>query len=164
MMMSHWIHKGQPFTEVPEGIYGFVYRITEPLSGQKYIGKKFFYARKGYTVKGKKKKKLVESDWKKYYGSSARFQELIKDCKDSCIREILYLCRTKTECAYLETKTIINTNALLLNDYVNDWMSCKIRRAHLKSILDSNQLYHENLSGDCGNSIESHREEKERII
>ena len=72
-----WTYNGAEFTEeMISDNYGFVYLITNTLTGRKYIGKKFFYSSKTKVVKGKKKKFKVSSDWKTYYGSSA---EVTKD-------------------------------------------------------------------------------------
>ena len=51
-----WVYQQQVLSEIPEGYYGFVYNITNILSGRQYIGKKFFYSQKQRQVKGKKKK------------------------------------------------------------------------------------------------------------
>lgn len=137
-----WHIKGIPIDSIPDGKYGFVYCITNKYNKRKYIGKKFFYASKTYQLKGKKRRKKVESNWKNYWGSNQNLQDDIKEFgKENFDREILYLCKTKTECAYLETKTIINSCALLLDSYYNDWVSCKITRKHLHAIRDHDQLH-----------------------
>ena len=44
MGQLNWIYKEQDFTEDMIGEdYGFVYIITNEVTGKKYIGKKFFY-------------------------------------------------------------------------------------------------------------------------
>ena len=58
--------------------YGFVYLITNEQTGKKYVGKKFFWFKKtlGITKTRKRRKKtLVESDWKTYFGSSNSLNE-----------------------------------------------------------------------------------------
>ena len=74
-----WIYNNQPVDILPEDCIGFVYLITNNLSGRKYIGKKLAkFSKTTYkTVKQKngtkKKKKIrskVDSDWREYYGSS----------------------------------------------------------------------------------------------
>jgi hypothetical protein len=35
-----WTFQNQPVDEIPEGYIGFVYIITNKITGQKYIGKK----------------------------------------------------------------------------------------------------------------------------
>lgn len=136
-----WLLNGEPVTEIPEGYYGFVYLITNKIDNRKYLGKKFFtFARtkvKTVTLKNgtKKKKKLrdrVDSDWKEYYGSS---EHLKKDIEllgvDNFIREILHLCKTKTECTYRESEEIFKRDALLTEEYYNGWIACRVRKAHV---------------------------------
>ena len=70
-----WTYQGKEVTEIPEGIEGFVYLITNITTQQKYVGKKL--ARFKTTkppLKGKKNKRrgYKESDWKTYWGSSDR--------------------------------------------------------------------------------------------
>ena len=65
-----WLYKNEPFEEVPENAYGYVYLITNNVTGKKYIGKKLFWFKKTKTVKGKKKRLKVESDWREYWSSS----------------------------------------------------------------------------------------------
>ena len=77
-------------------------------NSKKYIGKKFFWKPKILPpLKGKKRKRrsIVESDWKKYYGSNAELQDLVEQSgPDNFNREILKLCKTKGECSYYEMK------------------------------------------------------------
>ena len=55
-----WTFEDGPVTIIPEGSYGFVYRITNTVSGREYIGKKLFYSMKTRQVKGKKKRYKAE--------------------------------------------------------------------------------------------------------
>ena len=112
--------------------FGFVYLITHNQSGRKYIGKKFFTKSKTKQVKGKKKKTRVKSDWEDYYGSNKELLDEIKtNGKDNYTREILHLCRTRSECQYYETYEIFCRHALLSDNYYNAWVSCRIRKDHL---------------------------------
>ena len=114
--------------------FGFVYLITHNQSGRKYIGKKFFTKSKTKQVKGKKKKTRVKSDWEDYYGSNKELLDEIKiNGKDNYTREVLHLCRTRSECQYFETYEIFCRHALLSDSYYNQWCSCRIRKAHLIS-------------------------------
>jgi len=65
-----WTYQGNEFAEIPEGYAAFVYLITNKKTNKKYIGKKLFYFSRSKTVKGKKKRTKVESDWKDYWSSS----------------------------------------------------------------------------------------------
>jgi hypothetical protein len=111
---------------------GFVYMITNNLNGKKYIGKKFFVSIKRKQVKGKGKRYKAVSDWEKYYGSSERFSADIQEHgKENFSRVILHLCTTKSECGYLEAREQFLRDAIISDDYYNDWIQCKVRRAHL---------------------------------
>lgn len=113
--------------------FGFVYLITHNQSGRKYIGKKFFTKSKTKQVKGKKKKTRVKSDWEDYYGSNKELLDEIKiNGKDNYTREVLHLCRSRSTCSYYETYEIFCRHALLSDSYYNAWVSCRIRKDHLK--------------------------------
>jgi hypothetical protein len=109
-----WTYQNEIIEELPEDCVGFVYNITNLISGRKYIGKKLSkFSKTSYktvTLKNgtKKKKKIkskIDSDWLTYYGSS---DELNKDVlslgKDNFSREILFFCKSKAECSYVEAR------------------------------------------------------------
>jgi len=136
-----WIYEDKIY-HLPEDctsktMYGFVYQIQNRESGKKYIGKKFFWARKTRQVKGKKKKYLGESDWEKYYGSSEKLLVEVNKDKSRFTRTILRLCKSKSECAYFEAKLQFEHDVLLSDDYYNDWIMVKVRAAHLKKLKES---------------------------
>lgn len=131
-----WLHNGSIFDS--EGIkeyYGFVYLIVNKLTNKKYIGKKFFFSTKRKQVNKKRKRILVESDWKNYYGSNS---ELVSDVqehgKDNFSREILHLCSTKGLCNYYEAKEQFQVDCLRRNDYYNTWIQVKVHKKHLKGL------------------------------
>lgn len=133
---NKWVYKGSVFeSEQIENNIGFVYLITNTLTGRMYVGKKGFSSRKQKQVKGKKKRFSVESDWKSYYGSNA---ELVSDVeslgKDQFHREILYLCTTKGWCSYYEAAEQYKRGVLLSENYYNAWISVKVHKKHLKVI------------------------------
>jgi hypothetical protein len=137
--MWYFHNTPQEFTpEDAEGYFGFVYLITHTPSGRRYVGKKFFTKSKTKQVKGKKKKIRVQSDWLDYYGSNAQLAEEVKGKEHEYEREILHLCKTRSECAYWETWEIFSRHALLNPSYYNQWVSCKIRKANLslKDVFD----------------------------
>jgi hypothetical protein len=132
-MTSEWTYKGLIFTEEQiENNFGFVYLITNTTNNRKYVGKKFFTKSGRKQTNGKIKKIRKSSDWEKYWSSS---EELKADVKlfgeERFTREILYLCKTKSECSYRETKEIFMRDALLKEEFYNSWVSCKIHKAHV---------------------------------
>jgi hypothetical protein len=132
-MTWHFHNTPSEFTEDDIGdAFGFVYLITHIKTGQKYIGKKFFTKAKTTQVKGKKKRSRVTSDWQEYWGSNKKLQEEVKENGPSeYTREVLHLCKTRSECSYWETWEIFNRHALMHKSYYNEWVSCKIRKNHL---------------------------------
>jgi hypothetical protein len=119
-------------SEQTVGYFGFVYLITHIKTGQKYVGKKFFTKSKTKQVKGKKKKIRVASDWETYWGSNTKLQEDVKlNGEEEYTREVLHLCKNRSECSYWETYEIFNRHALMSESYYNEWVSCRIRKAHL---------------------------------
>lgn len=137
-MTIAWMMNGKEF-ELGENthkeIYGFVYLITCNISSKQYIGKKFFWSSKTKTLKGKKKRFKVESDWKTYFGSN---KVLIEDVKthgeDNYTREILHLCKTKGKCNYLEAHEQFTRNVLIGDSYYNEWIMVKVHRSHIKGL------------------------------
>ena len=131
-----WIYKGEVFTENQIGEnYGFVYIITHVPSGKKYIGRKFFTSAGYKVVKGKRKKLRKPSDWKTYYGSSPALQAAIKESgKENFTREIVMLCPNISSCSYYESKLIFETDAILSDNYWNEWISCRISSMHVNAI------------------------------
>lgn len=135
-MGLNWQYKEQSFTEDDIGDnYGFVYCITNTANGKKYIGKKFFYSSKTKQVKGKKKRLKVSSDWESYYGSN---EELKKDItmygRETFVREILHLCKSKGECGYLEAKEQFINGVLENDNYYNSWIMVRVRKSHIKGL------------------------------
>lgn len=123
-------------TEDTVGYAGMVYLITNLDNGKSYIGKKFFWKPKHHVVKGKKKITVVESDWKKYYGSCKQLLEDIEQIGlDNIQRSVLRLCKTKTECAYFEMKEQIDRGALISERYYNEFIGGKITGKHLRKHL-----------------------------
>lgn len=129
-----WQYKGQDFKEEDIGdAYGYVYCITNLTNNKKYIGKKFF-SKAGYKqVKGKRKKIRKPSDWLTYWGSNKYLCEDVKTHGENNFqREILHLCKTRSECAYLELKEQMVHCVLESENFYNDWIMVKIRKINLK--------------------------------
>lgn len=141
--MSNWHYNGEILADVPEsipeGAVGFVYIITRIDSGRKYIGKKLLKFSRTKVVKGKKKKMLVESDWKTYFGSNSELlTELAEVGPDQYKRDIIKFCFSKSECNYEETRHIMEHRALFSDDYYNSWVTVKVTKSHIKSALKKN--------------------------
>lgn len=137
-----WTLDNIPITsDMLQGYYGFCYLITNLTNNKKYVGRKYLTKAKTKQIRGKKKKIRVESDWQDYYGSNAELLEDIKKFgKDNFKREILHLCKTRGECSYYETKEILMRDCLLKEDYYNTWVSAKIRRNHLNSMMEKKNV------------------------
>lgn len=132
-----WCYRGDIFTETMiEDYVGFVYCITNLTNNRKYIGRKLFTKSKTYQKNKKKKRIRVSSDWISYTGSNKELNEDISK-GHKIEKEILHLCKSKGLCSYLESKEILTRDCLLSNEYYNDWLSCRIRRAHLKAAMQS---------------------------
>lgn len=127
-----WLYNGNEFTEdMISYNVGFVYVITNLTNNKQYIGKKLFTKSKTYQKNKKKKKTRVSSDWITYTGSNDQLNEDIKN-GDQVRKEIIHLCKSKGWMTYIETKEILIRDCLLSENYYNYWVSCKIRRTHLK--------------------------------
>lgn len=132
-MTNSWIFDGKPFEENLYEHVGFVYNIVNTITGRQYIGKKYFFSQKTKTLKGKKKKFKVESNWKEYYGSN---DELLNDVKtfgeEKFQRTIIHLCESKAECTYLEAKEQFERKVIESDAYYNSWIMCRVRQSHLR--------------------------------
>lgn len=129
-----WLYEGSEFDD-PADNYGFVYRITHIPTGKQYLGRKYFTLAATRQVKGKRKKYRKDSGWKEYWGSS---KDLLADVelygKEQFTRQILKLCKNRSQCSYYESKYILEEDALLKDTYYNKWISLKITEVHLKAI------------------------------
>lgn len=127
-----WIYKEKEFKteDIPENIIGFVYCITNLQTGRMYIGKKiFFNTHKKPPLKGKKRRRIVkvESDWQSYYGSNQELNEELQNSDPSNYkREILHLCKNKSQMSYYEAKEQFQRDVLLSDLYYNGWISCRV--------------------------------------
>jgi len=135
MGITNWYFKGEIFTEDMIGNnYGFVYCIKNLTNGKKYIGKKFFYSSRTKQVKGKKKRIKVSSDWLTYFGSNEELKKDVTVNQNDIYKEIIYLCKSKGECGYLEAKEQFVKGALECDDYYNTWIMVRVRKSHIKGL------------------------------
>ena len=139
----NWLFEGTEVENLPDDCIGFVYQITNHINGRKYIGKKLakFSKTTQRTVKlkngSKKKKKIrskVDSDWRDYYGSN---DALIKDVEihgpENFTREILYYCKSKAECSYIEAREQFSKRVLESDDYYNGHIQVRVHGSHIKN-------------------------------
>ena len=158
MTESTWRYKDQAVLSVndmPEGTYGFIYKVTHISSGKKYLGKKVLYfqrnkrlgkralealreERKAKGIGGRvplKQKVITESDWQTYYGSQKEIVNLVKEGKETDFkREILQYVKDKKQLTYFECKYLfINEVLETRNNYINDNILGKFYR---KDFLD----------------------------
>ena len=140
-----WLYNNEEIIQLPEDCVGFVYLITNLTNNRKYVGKKLAkFSRTKYktvTLKNgtKKKKKIrdkIDSDWLEYYGSS---NELNKDIellgKGNFRREILFFCKSKAECSYIEAREQFTRRVLETTDYYNNNIMCRIHGSHILNKL-----------------------------
>ena len=143
-----WLHENTPIEQLPEDCVGFVYLITNIATGRKYIGKKLAkFSKTTYRVVklkngNKKRKKIrskIDSDWQLYYGSNDQLNRDIQELgSDNFTREILFYCKSKAECSYVEAREQFNHRVLESDDYYNGQIVCRIHGSHIKSKLSSN--------------------------
>jgi hypothetical protein len=138
---NDWSYQGTIVESLPEDCVGFVYLITNTISGKKYIGKKLAkFAKTTYKVVKlkngtKKKKKIrskVDSDWRDYYGSNDKLNEDVTSIgKEKFTREILFYCNSKAQCSYIEAREQFNHRVLESNDYYNGQISVRVHGSHI---------------------------------
>ena len=131
-----WIYKNQPVEQLPEDCVGFVYIITNTVSGRMYVGKKLARFKttryKMHTQKNGKKvrKKIrgaVASDWQEYHGSSDQLNRDVESIgRDQFRREILYYCRSKAECNYIEAREQFARKVLESDQYYNGHIRVRV--------------------------------------
>lgn len=140
-----WVYQGNEVTALPEDCVGFVYLIVNKTNNRKYIGKKLAKfsktATKTVTLKNgtKKKKKIkskIDSDWMDYYGSSIELKKDIDLLGKECFtREILFFCKSKAECSYIEAREQFINKVLESDDYYNNNIMIRVHGSHIKGKL-----------------------------
>ena len=140
-----WYYQDTPVETLPEECVGFVYLITNNLSGRKYIGKKLakFSKTSVKVVKQKngikKKKRIrtkIDSDWQLYYGSSIELTaDILKLGTENFSRQILHYCGSKASCSYIEAREQFDRKVLESDDYYNGQISVRVHGSHIKNKL-----------------------------
>ena len=136
-----WYFQKTVVESLPEDCVGFVYLITCNLTGRMYIGQKLAkFSKTAYktvvlkngTKKKKKIKSKIDSDWMTYYGSSI---ELSKDIElfgeENFTREILFYCKSKAECSYIEAREQFARRVLESDEYYNGQISVRVHGSHI---------------------------------
>ena len=149
-----WLFESNTIEALPEDCVGFVYLITNNITGRKYVGKKLAkFSRTTYkTVKlknGNKKRKRIrgkiESDWQTYYGSN---EQLNKDVAQlgstNFTREILYYCRSKAECSYIEAREQFSRRVLESDDWYNGHIQVRVHGRHIRNKFNSCEIKNTN--------------------
>lgn len=136
-----WHFNGAVVESLPDDCVGFVYCITNTITGKMYIGKKLakFSRTKQKTVtlkNGKKKKKKIrtkiDSDWQEYYGSNIELNKDVETLgKEKFHREILYYCRSKAETSYIEAREQFSRKVLESDQYYNGHIQVRVHGSHI---------------------------------
>ena len=138
-----WYYQQILVNELPEDCVGFVYLITNTVSGRKYIGKKLAkFSKTTYRVVklkngNKKRKKIrskIDSDWQTYYGSNDELNQDVQTLgSDKFTREILYYCTSKSQCSYIEAREQFRHQVLESDAYYNGQISVRVHGSHIKT-------------------------------
>lgn len=140
-----WLYNNEIVEELPDDCVGFVYLITNKATSRKYVGKKLAkFSKTTYkmvTQKNgvKKKKKIrskIDSDWQEYYGSSIELNKDVESLgEENFLREILFFCKSKAECSYIEAREQFARKVLESDDYYNGQISVRVHGSHIKNKL-----------------------------
>ena len=136
-----WTYENTVIETLPEDCVGFVYLITNTISGRMYIGKKLAkFAKTSYkmvklkngTKKKKKIRSKIDSDWREYYGSSdALTKDIVTLGKENFTREILYYCNSKAQCSYIEAREQFTNKVLESSDWYNGHIAVRVHGSHI---------------------------------
>ena len=144
-----WKYKGNYITELddmPKDIFGFIYKITNTITGEYYIGKKQvisvrkrkFGKREIAALEDKRVKKyemvVKESDWKLYRSSNGTVKKWFEteESTSHCSLEILRFCSNKKSLTYYELQEQFAHDVLADDLALNDNLLGKFFRKDLE--------------------------------
>jgi hypothetical protein len=137
-----WLYNNEIINQLPDDCIGFVYLITNLATSRKYIGKKLAkfsktttktVVLKNGTKKKKKVRSKIDSDWLEYYGSSIELNKDVETLgKENFLREILFFCKSKAECSYVEAREQFGRKVLESDDYYNGQISVRVHGSHIR--------------------------------
>ena len=140
-----WTYNNSIVEELPDDCVGFVYLITNKATSRMYVGKKLakfakttykMVKQKNGTKKRKKIRSKIDSDWLEYYGSSIELNKDVESLgKDNFTREILFFCKSKAECSYIEAREQFARKVLESTEYYNNNIMCRIHGSHILNKL-----------------------------
>ena len=140
-----WTYNNSIVEELPDDCVGFVYLITNKSNSRMYVGKKLskfskttykMVKQKNGIKKRKKIRSKIDSDWMEYYGSSIELNKDVESLgKDNFVREILFFCKSKAECSYIEAREQFARMVLESDDYYNGQISVRVHGSHIKNKL-----------------------------
>jgi hypothetical protein len=136
-----WLFENSLVETLPEDCVGFVYLITNKQTGRMYVGKKLAkFSKTTYKMVklkngNKKRKKIrgkIDSDWQTYYGSNTELNKDVAELGvDNFTREVLYYCKSKAECSYIEAREQFSRKVLETTDYYNGQISVRVHGSHI---------------------------------
>lgn len=149
--MSHWLFNNEPFLDTPEDKVGFVYLITNSITGKKYVGRKSFWSKvtkKPLKGKTRKRHSRKESDWKTYCSSSQYLKADIDEVGIENFKfEILEQFTNKSSLNFAELKLQIYWDVLdaVLEDgsrkYYNENINLRTYASSSKEMLQERQEF-----------------------
>lgn len=120
---GHWITDHTP--EAIQNAAGFIYLITNLLTGQMYVGKKFCWSLRRIKQKGSTRRKHTKtpSNWRTYTSSSESVNAAIQEHgKDNFKFEILTIHPTRSEVNFAELQEQVDRRVLTAIDEEGNYL------------------------------------------